>query len=52
MKETRQGTMALVQVHVDLFTSTQRPNESVEAYCKLFYARRHTVNAHGGEVAR
>ena len=30
IKETRQGTMALVQVHVDLFTTTQRPNESVE----------------------
>ena len=36
MKETRQGTMALVQVHSDLFTTTQRPNESVEAYYKLF----------------
>ena len=30
MKETRQGTMVLVQVHVDLFTTTQRPNESVD----------------------
>ena len=50
VKETRQGTMALVQVHVDLFTTTQRPNESVEAYYKLFCARRDTVNAHGGEA--
>ena len=50
MKETRQGTMALVQVHMDLFTTTQRPNESVEAYYKLFCARRDTVNAHGGEA--
>ena len=50
IKETRQGTMALVQVHVDLFTTTQRPNESVEAYYKLFCARRDTVNAHGGEA--
>ena len=49
MKETRQGTMALVQVHVDLFTTTQRPNESVEAYYKLFCARRDMVNAHGGK---
>ena len=50
MKETRQGTMALVQVHIDLFTTTQRPNESVEAYYKLFCARRDTVNAHDGEA--
>ena len=50
MKESKQGTMALVQVHVDLFTTTQRPNESVEAYYKLFCARRDTVNAHGGEA--
>ena len=42
--------MALVQLHVDLFTTTQRPNESVEAYYKLFCARRDTVNAHGGEA--
>ena len=42
--------MALVQVHVDLFTTTQRPNESVEAYYKLFCARHDTVNAHGGEA--
>ena len=50
MKETRQGTMALVQVHIDLFTTTQRPNESVEACYKLFCARRDTVKAHGGEA--
>ena len=50
MKETRQGTMELVQVHVELFTTTQRPNESVEAYYKLFCTRRDTVNAHGGEA--
>ena len=50
MQETRQGTMALVQVHVDLFTTVQKPNESVEAYYILFCARRDTVNAHGGEV--
>ena len=50
MKETRQGTMALVQVHVDLFTTTQRSNESVEAHYKLFCARRNTVNAHGGKA--
>ena len=50
MKETKQGTMALVQVHVDLFKTTQRPNESVEAYYKIFCARRDTVNAHGGEA--
>ena len=29
MKETKQGMMALVQVHINLFTTTQRPNESV-----------------------
>ena len=50
MKETRQGTMALVQVHVDLLTTIQRPNESVETYYKIFCARRDTVNAHGGEA--
>ena len=42
--------MSLVQVHVDLFTTTQRPNNSVKAYYKLFCARRDTVNAHGGEA--
>ena len=42
--------MALVQVHVDLFTTTQRPNKSVEAYYKLFCVRRDTVNAHGREA--
>ena len=31
MKETKQGTMALVQIHVDLFTTTQKPKEYVEA---------------------
>ena len=50
MKETRQGTVVLVQVHVDLFTTTQSPNESVEAYYNMFCARSDTVNAHGGEV--
>ena len=50
MKETRQGIMALVQVHVDLFTTIQRRNKSVEAYYKIFCARRDTVNAHGGEA--
>ena len=50
MKETKQGTMALVQVHVDLITPTQRPNKSVEAYYKLFCARRNTVNAHSVEA--
>ena len=49
MKETKQGTMALVQVHVDLFTTTQRPNESAEAYYRIFCARRDTANAQGGE---
>ena len=31
-------------------TTTQRPNESIEAYYKPFCARRDTVNAHGGEA--
>ena len=42
--------MALVQVHIDLFTTTQRPNKSVEAYYKLFCARRDTVNAHSSKA--
>ena len=50
MKESKQGTMVLVQVHVGLFTTTQKPHDSVEAYYKLFCARRDTVNAHGGEA--
>ena len=50
MKDTREGTVALVQVHVELFTTTQRPNEFVKAYCKLFCARRDTVNVHGREA--
>ena len=50
VKETRQGMMALVQVYVDLFTAMQRTNESVEAYYKMFCARRDTFNAHDGEA--
>ena len=50
MKETKQGTMVLVHVHMDLFTTTQRPNESVKAYYKLFCAWRDTVNAHDGKA--
>ena len=50
MKETKQGTMALVQVHVNLFTTTHKPNKFVEAYYDIFCARRDTVNAHGGEA--
>ena len=50
LRSSDMGTMALVQVHVHLFTTTQRPNESVEAYYKLFCAWRDTVNAHGGEA--
>ena len=42
--------MTLFQVHVDLFTTTQRPNESVEAYYKLFCMQRDKVNAHGGKA--
>ena len=49
-KETRQGTMSLVQVHVDMFTTTQKPNKSVELCYKIFCARRDTVNAHGGDA--
>ena len=47
MKETRQGTMALVEVTVDLFTTVQGPKQSLEEYYKIFCARRDTVNAHG-----
>ena len=50
MKETRHGTMALFQVHVNLFTTIQRPNESLEVYYKLLCARRNTFNAHDGEA--
>ena len=50
MKETRQGKMTLVQVHVELLMTTQRPNESVEAYYKLFCSRHDTVNLHSGEA--
>ena len=50
MKETKQGTMALVHVHVNLFTTTQKPNKSVEAYYKIFCARQDTVNAHSKEA--
>ena len=32
-----------------MFTTIQKPNESVEAYYKIFCARRDTVNAHGRE---
>ena len=42
--------MSLVQVHVDLFTTTQNPNESVELCYKIFCARRDTVNAHDGDA--
>ena len=35
---------------MDLFTTTQRPSKSVEAYYKIFCAQRDTVNAHGGKA--
>ena len=49
-KETKQGMLVLVQVHVNLFTTTRRPSESVEACYKTFCARRDTVNAHGSDA--
>ena len=30
MKETKQGTMALVECHVDLYTTVQKPNNSIK----------------------
>ena len=34
MKETKQGTMALVECHADLYTTVQGPNESIEDFLK------------------
>ena len=42
--------MGLVEVHVNLFTTTRRPSESVEAYYTTIFARRDTVTTHGGEA--
>ena len=50
MKETKQGTMALVGVTVDLFTTIQGKKQSLEDYYKLFISRRDTVDAHGGDA--
>ena len=52
MKETMQGTMALVSSHTDLYTTVQEKGESLEDYYKVFIARKDTVNAHGGEAGR
>ena len=52
MKETMQGTMALVGCHSDLYTTVQEKGESLEDYYKVFIARKDTVNAHGGEAGR
>ena len=50
MKETKQGTMALVDVTVDLFTTIQGKKQSLDDYYKIFIARRDTVDAHGGDA--
>ena len=52
MKETKQGTMALVGCHSDLYTMVQEKSESLEAHHKVFIARKDTVNARGGEAGR
>ena len=52
MKETKQGTMALVECHSNLYTTVQEKGESLEDYYKVFMARKDTVNAHGGEAGR
>ena len=38
MKETKQGTMALVKCHANLYTTVQGPNESIEDFCLTFMA--------------
>ena len=43
MKETMQGTMALVSSHSDLYTAVQEKGESLEDYYKVFIARKDTV---------
>ena len=50
MKETTQGTMALVDVTVDLFTTLQGKKQSLDDYYKIFIARRDPVDAHGGDA--
>ena len=50
MKETKQGTMALVDVTVNLFTTVQGKKQSLDDYYKIFIARRDTVDAHGGDA--
>ena len=34
-KETKQGTMALVQCHIELMTTAQKPGEPIEDYFQL-----------------
>ena len=52
MKETMQGTMALVGCHSDLYTTVQEKGKSLEDYYKVFIAQKDTVNTHGGEAGR
>ena len=50
MKESRQGTMAIVETAVELATTYQGKHDSMESYYELFSARVNTVNAHGGQA--
>ena len=47
MKETKQGTMALVKCAVELYTTAQMLGKSIKDYYKISIARKDTVNAHG-----
>ena len=50
LKETNQGTMAIVECEIDLYTTVQGKNESIDYYYKVFVARKDTVNMHGGQA--
>ena len=50
MKESKQGTMAIVETAVELATTFQGKSDSMELYYELFSARFNTVNAHGGRA--
>ena len=46
LKETKQGTMAIVECGVEIYTTAQGKPESIDDYYKVFSARKDTVNAH------
>ena len=49
-KESKERVMTLVQSDVELFTTTQDPNQHLDEYYKVLKAQVNTIDAHGGNA--